>query len=145
MADSSGGEMKKEKERSENENGVTNHPATTIKRDTLNETLDQILPSKSGAGVGTGWGGSGTKLEKSRREKRFISVVPLRKRDKMKKRTICLVSNLGGHDFPQMIPNIPSARKEKREMVVAFECTRKSPRVRRFLEKKRKHSRNSSA
>ena len=55
MADSSGGEMKKEKERSENENGVTSHPVTTIKRDTLNETLDQILPSKSGAGVGTGW------------------------------------------------------------------------------------------
>ena len=75
MADSSGGEMKRERERSEN--GVTNHPATTIKRDTLNETLDQILPSKSGAGVGTGWGGSGTKLEKSRREKRFISVVLL--------------------------------------------------------------------
>ena len=56
MADSSGGEMKKEKERSENGNGVTNHPATTIKRDTLNETLDQILPSKSGAGVGDGVG-----------------------------------------------------------------------------------------
>ena len=51
-------------------------------------------------------------------------------------RTICLVPNLGGHDFLQMIPNIPSARKEKREMAVAFECTRKSPRVRRFLEKK---------
>ena len=56
MADSSGGEMKKEKERSENGNGVTNHPATTIKRDILNETLDQILPSKSGAGVGDGVG-----------------------------------------------------------------------------------------
>ena len=84
-------------------------------------------------------------MEKSRREKRFISVVSLRKRDKMKKRTICLVSNLGGHDFLQMIPNIPSARKKKREMVVAFEYTRKSPRVHRFLEKKRKHSRNSSA
>ena len=55
MVDSSGGEMKKEKERSENGNGVTNHPATTIKRDPLNETLDQILPSKSGAAVGTGW------------------------------------------------------------------------------------------
>ena len=89
------------------------------------------------------WSGDGTKLEKSRREKRFISVVPLRKRDKMKKRTICLVSNLGGHDFLQMIPNIPSARKEKRKMIVAFECTRESPRV--LLEKKRKHGRNSSA
>ena len=57
MADTSGGEIKKEKERSENGNGhgVTNHPATTIKRDPLNETLDQILPSKSGAAVGTGW------------------------------------------------------------------------------------------
>ena len=127
MADSSGGELEKGREKKENENGVTNHPATTKKRDTMNETLDQILPSKSGAGVGTGWGGSGTKLEKSRREKRFISVVPLRKRDKMKMRTIYLVPNLGGHDFLQMIPNIPSARKEKKEMIVAFECTRKSP------------------
>ena len=61
----------------------------------------------------------------------------------MKKRTICLVSNLGGHDFLQMIPNIPSARKKKREMIVAFEYTIKSPRV--LLEKKRKHGRNSSA
>ena len=60
-------------------------------------------------------------------------------------RTIYLVSNLGGHDFLQMIPNIPSARKEKREMVVAFECTKKSPGVHRSLEKKRKHGRNPSA
>ena len=60
----------------------------------------------------------------------------------MKKRTICLVSNLGGHDFLQMIPNIPSARKEKREMIVAFE----NPEgYIEFLEKKRKHGRNSSA
>ena len=55
MADSSGGELKKEEEKSENGNSVTNHHATTIKRDTMNETLDQILQSKSGAGVGTGW------------------------------------------------------------------------------------------
>ena len=109
------------------------------KIDTINETLNHILPSKSGVE----W--DGTKLEKPRREKRFISVVPLWKWDKMKTRTIYLVPNLGGHDFLQMIPNIPSARKEKREMVVAFECTKKSPGVHRFLEKKRKHSRNSSA
>ena len=84
-------------------------------------------------------------MEKSRREKRFISVVPLRKRDKMKKRTICLVSNLGGNDFLQMIPNIPSARKEKKVTIIAFECTRKSPRVRRFLANNKKHSGDSSA
>ena len=53
MANSSGGELEKEKR--ENENDVTNQPATTIERDTMNETLDQILPSKLGAGVGTGW------------------------------------------------------------------------------------------
>ena len=50
MADSSGGELKKEEERSENGNSVTNHHATT-KKDTINETLNHILPSKSGAGL----------------------------------------------------------------------------------------------
>ena len=129
-----------EKERRENEKCVTNYYTTTKMR--RNKSDPQPYPSiEIGAGVGTGW--DGTRLEKSRREKRFISVVPLRKRDKMKMRTIYLVPNLGGHDFLQMIPNIPSARKGKREMVVAFECTRKSPRV--LLEKKRKHGRNSSA
>ena len=44
MVDSSGGEMKKEKERSENGNGVTNHPATTIKK-RHNEGDPQPYPS----------------------------------------------------------------------------------------------------
>ena len=61
MVDSSGGGIKKEKGKwkgEKKENGVTNHHATTIKRDTMNETLDQILPSKSGAGGrdGVEWG-----------------------------------------------------------------------------------------
>ena len=64
MADSSGGEMKMERE---NENGVTIHHATTIKRDTMKQTLNHILPSKSGAGIGMGVGWDGTKLEKSRK------------------------------------------------------------------------------
>ena len=48
----------REREGEKKENGVTNHHATTIKRDTMNETLDQILPSKSGAGGrdGVEWG-----------------------------------------------------------------------------------------
>ena len=41
------------RKRSENKNSVTNHHATTIERDT-NQTLNHILPSKSGGGSGRG-------------------------------------------------------------------------------------------
>ena len=72
-ADSSGGEMKRERERSEN--GVTNHHTTTKMR--RNNSDPQLHPSIEIGCGGRGRGGDGMKLDRSRKEKRSISVVPL--------------------------------------------------------------------
>ena len=57
MVDSSGGGIKKEKGKGKGKKWKTAEPINTQpqKKKDINETLSHILPSKSGARIGTGW------------------------------------------------------------------------------------------